>query len=91
MILSLEEAKSFMKVDFDDEDEEIQDCIESAEEYLKEAIGKEFDSSNKRAKRYCKVLANDWYKDRGLMEDKKVSEKVRFTLQSIMTQLKYGD
>lgn len=91
MIITLEEAKSFMKVDFEDEDEEIKDCIAAAEEYLKSATGKEFDSSNKRAKRYCKVLANEWYKDRGLMEDKKVSEKVKFTLQSIMTQLKYGD
>lgn len=91
MILTLEETKKFLKVDFDDEDEEIQDCIEAAEEYLKDATGKEFDSTNKRAKRYCKVLVNEWYKDRGLMEDGKVTKKVRFTLTSIMTQLKYGD
>ncbi|CEP50278.1 head-tail connector protein [Paraclostridium sordellii] len=91
MILNLEEAKKFLKVDFDDDDEEIQDCIDAAEEYLKDATGKEFDSTNKRAKRYCKVLVNEWYKDRGLMEDGKVTKKVRFTLTSIMTQLKYGD
>ncbi|MDU6116091.1 MAG: head-tail connector protein [Paeniclostridium sordellii] len=91
MILTLEEAKKFLKVDFDDDDEEIQDCIDAAEEYLKDATGKEFTSENKRAKRYCKVLVNEWYKDKGLMEDGKVTKKVRFTLTSIITQLKYGD
>lgn len=91
MVLTLEETKKYLKVDFEDEDEEIQDCIDAAEEYLKATTGKEFDSKNKRAKRYCKVLVNEWYKDRGLMVDKKVSNKVRFTLQSIMIQLKYGD
>lgn len=91
MILTLEEAKKYFKVDFEDEDEDIQDCIDAAEEYLKDATGKEFDSTNKRAKRYCKVLAKDWYEHREFMEDKKTSNKVRFTLQSIMTQLKYGD
>ncbi|MDO7206264.1 head-tail connector protein [Paraclostridium bifermentans] len=40
----------------------LRDCIEAAEEYLKLLTGKEFDSSNKRAKRYCKVLANEWYR-----------------------------
>ncbi|MDB8790635.1 head-tail connector protein [Romboutsia sp. 1001216sp1] len=91
MILTLEEAKRYIKVDFDDENEEIQDCIDAAEEYLKEATGKEFNSENKRAKKYCKVLVKDWYDNRELMADKKTSNKVRFTLQSIMTQLKYGD
>ncbi|WP_092921294.1 head-tail connector protein [Romboutsia hominis] len=91
MILTLEEAKEYIKVDFDDDDCDIQDCIDAAEEYLKEATGKEFNSDNKRAKRYCKVLVKDWYDNRELMVNKKTSNKVRFTLQSIMTQLKYGD
>lgn len=91
MITNLKEVKSFMKIDFDDDDDEIQDCIDAAEEYLYQATGKKFDSENKLAKRYCKVLANDWYKDKSLMQDKKTTEKVKFTLQSIMTQLKYGD
>lgn len=91
MILNLEEAKKFLKVDFDDDDDEIQDCIDAAEEYLKDATGKEFTSENKRAKRYCKILVNEWYKDKGLMEEEKREKRVRFSLQTIMTQLKYGD
>lgn len=88
MILTLEEAKDFLKVDYGDEDIFIQDLINASEQYLKNATGKTFDSSNKLAKLYCKVLVNEWFKDRGLMQDAKTSDKVRFTLQSILMQLK---
>ena len=41
MILTLEETKKYLKVDYDDEDEEIKDLIQAAEIYLKQATGKE--------------------------------------------------
>ena len=56
MILTLEETKKYLKVDYDDEDEEIKDLIQAAEIYLKQATGKEFDSTNPLAKLYCKCL-----------------------------------
>lgn len=89
MILTLEEAKRFLKVDYDDEDEYIGELINASEQYLKNATGKEFDSNNSLAKLYCKVLINEWFKDRGLIQDSKTSDKVRFTLQSILRQLEY--
>lgn len=88
MILTLEEVKEYLKVDYDDEDELLKELIEVAEEYLYAATGRKFDSTNKRAKLYCRVLVNEWYKDRSLTTDK-ITKKVRFTLQSILTQLKY--
>lgn len=91
MIFTLEEAKSFLRVDFDDDNEEIIDCIKGAEQYLKEATGKEFTSENYLARKYCKHLIIDWYENKDFMEGKNVSGKVRFTLQSILNQLKYGD
>jgi uncharacterized phage protein (predicted DNA packaging) len=89
MILTLEEAKDFLKVDYDDEDIFIQDLINASEQYLKNATGKTFDSTNQLAKLYCSVLVNEWFKDRGLMQDAKTSDKVRFTLASILRQLEY--
>lgn len=89
MILTLQEAKDFLKVDYDDEDVFIQDLIIASEQYLKNATGKKFDSTNQLAKLYCKVLINEWFKDRGLMQDAKTSDKVRFTLTSILRQLEY--
>lgn len=90
MIVILEEAKAWLKVDYSDEDSEIQLLIDSAEAYLVNATGKTFDSTNALAKLYCRVLINDWYENRGLMVDSKTSDKIRFTLQSIMMQLQYS-
>lgn len=96
MIITLEEVKEYLKIDYDDEDDLLLELIEVAEEYLYAATGTKFDSTNKRAKLYCRVLVNEWYKDRALTENSTksltVTQKVRFTLQSILTQLKYeGD
>ncbi|HBJ2612665.1 TPA: phage gp6-like head-tail connector protein [Clostridium botulinum] len=90
MILTLEETKEFLKVDYEEEDNSIQDLINASEQYLKNAVGREFDSNNYLAKLYCKVLVSDWYDNREYMENNKMSNKVRYTIQSILTQLKYG-
>lgn len=94
MILTLKEVKEFLKIDYDDEDSLIEELIEVAESYLYGATGKYFDSSNKKAKLYCKVLINEWYKDRSLTmsstKNLSVTEKIRYTLQSILLQLKYS-
>lgn len=90
MIINLDEAKSFLRIDTDDENADIQDLIDGAELYLSNATGKVFDNTNPLAKLYCRVLITDWYDNRGLMQDKNVSDKVRFSLDSIMLQLQYS-
>lgn len=89
MIVNLDEVKSWIRVDSECENSDIQSLINGAELYLKNATGKTFDSTNALAKLYCRVLITDWYENRGLMIDNKTSDKVRFTLQSIMMQLQY--
>jgi uncharacterized phage protein (predicted DNA packaging) len=90
LIVNLGEVKAWLKVDSDEEDSDIQLLIDSAELYLKNATGKIFDNSNVLAKLYCRVLISDWFENRGLMVDGKTTDKVRFTLQSIMMQLQYS-
>lgn len=90
MIVTLDEAKTWLKVDYSEEDSDIQFLVDSSEVYLKNATGKDFDNTNPLAKLYCRVLISDWYENRGLMVDNKTSDKVRFTLQSIMMQLQYS-
>lgn len=91
MIVSLNEVKTWLRVDGDDEDTIITTLISAAEEYLKKATGIEFNSGNPLAKLYCFVLCADWYENRDLIGHQP-SQKVRFTCQSIMTQLRnsYG-
>lgn len=90
MILTLQETKEFLKVDYEDEDIFIQSLINASEQYLQNATGKTFDSSNELAKLYCRVLVNDWFRDRSLTitgNALNVSDKVKYTLQSIFMQL----
>lgn len=90
-ILKLDEVKEFLKVDYDDEDILIESIIEASEVYLKNATGKDFDATNPLAKLYCRCLVYEWFKDKNLMADEKLSDKVRFTLQSILLQLQTSE
>lgn len=89
--ISLDDMKNYLKVDYDDDDDLILSLIFASREYLKNAVGKYFDNTNSLAVLYCKTVVYEWYKDRELMEAKDVSNKVRFLLQSVLLQLKFGD
>lgn len=91
MIVSLDEAKNWLRVDYSDDDDDIQLLIDSAEAYLLNASGITYDNTNPLARLYCRVLIKEWYEDRSFMVDYKCSDKVRFTLQSILMQLQYGN
>ena len=86
MILSLEEAKEWLRVDINDDDQSIQMLIDAAELYLTNATGKEFDDTNKQAKMLCLILVTDWFENRDITNFK-VGDKLRFTVQSMMAQL----
>lgn len=88
MILTLEETKKWLRID-DDEDDIVVVLMGAAEAYLQNAVDIELDATNKLAKMYCLVLCADWYENRDLI-GQQPSEKVRFTIQSIMTQLQYA-
>jgi uncharacterized phage protein (predicted DNA packaging) len=94
MILTLEEVKSFLRIDYNDEDSLLQIYIDGAEAYLYNATGIIFDNTNNLAKLYCFCLISDWYENRNFATDIKngnVNEKVRYTLQSILLQLQLSE
>jgi len=86
MIIELEETKVFTKAEYEEEDEIIQLLIDVAEEGLKNATDKVFDNKNSLARLYCLVMVKDLYDNRETTVDK-ASEKVRYTIQSILLQL----
>ncbi|ACL19513.1 uncharacterized phage protein (possible DNA packaging) [Desulfitobacterium hafniense DCB-2] len=89
MILDLTTVKDFLKIeqDFHEEDSIIQLLIDAAEIYLHNATGIKFDEQNNMAKLFCLILVSDWFDSRQMVG--KISEKVRFTVESMITQLKY--
>ena len=90
MIVDIDEAKQFLRVDHDEDDIFIQSLIGAAEEYLKNATGKEFGSSNNLARLFCLFLVADWYENRKLAREK-VGEQTREIIQSMLNQLKYAE
>ena len=88
MIIELEEAKTFAKIDYDEENGIVQLLVDVASEGLKNATGIVFDSTNSLARLYCLVMVKDLYDNREITVEK-ASEKIRFTIQSILIQLKY--
>lgn len=87
MILTVEEVKEFLKIEHDEENMFIRTLISASEEYMKNATGNTFDSNNNLARLFCMVLISDWYENRDYIG--KASEKVRDTVGSMVTQLKY--
>lgn len=86
MIISLEEVKSFGRISHDDDDVELSMFLDAAIEYLKNATGINFKSTNNLAKLYLKVWVMARYENR--IND----DKAQNTLRSIMIQLQnsYG-
>lgn len=89
MILTLAEVKDFLKIepDFVADDNFIQLLITASEAYLYNSTGITFDDSNSLAKLFCLVLISDWYDDRTMIG--KTSDKIRYTIDCISTQLQY--
>lgn len=88
-ILTVEETKTWLRADGEDEDSLIEMLIRASETYLHNATEVEFDGENQLAKLFCLVICADWYENRDLI-GQQPSDKVRFTCQSIMAQLQHA-
>lgn len=96
MILSLNEVKKWLRLELDylEEDDILQLLLDNAEGYLYNSIDNFeliLNENNTRFINKCKlimmVLVTDWYENRDFTG--KPSEKVRYTIQSIIAQLQY--
>ena len=91
-ILTLEEAKNYLRIDYDDDDLLLQSLLVATMDYLRDAIN-DFDKKAtkekfiKRAKILACVLVQDWYDNR----EQKESKDLTYTARSLLTQLQVGD
>ncbi|MCM3242694.1 head-tail connector protein [Cytobacillus oceanisediminis] len=86
MIIDLAIARKWLREPPEEDNDIIKLIIGATEEYLKNATGRTFDDTNNQARLFCLVLVTDWYENRDLIGTKP-SEKVRFSIQSMLIQL----
>ncbi|MDZ4456737.1 head-tail connector protein [Bacillus cereus] len=86
MALTLEEAKKYLRVDGNEEDDLIASFVIAAEIYIKNATSKNVDLKSELAKLAARILIAHWYENR---EPVGKAEQLAFSLQSILVQLQY--
>ncbi|PEQ51705.1 head-tail connector protein [Bacillus cereus] len=87
MVLTVEEAKKYLRVDGDEEDDLITSFIEAAEIYIKNATSKNVDLKSELATLAARILIAHWYENREAVGK---AEQLAFSLQSILIQLQYS-
>lgn len=87
--MNLEDIKLFLKIDDNEEDTLIQGLQLAAEEYLINA-GISKDYTKELYKLAIKILISHWYENRAVETIGKNISKIAFSLDNIITQLKYS-
>lgn len=85
--MDIEEVKKYLRIDYDGEDDEIQDFIAAAEEYLYNAGVKKPENSP-LYNLAVKILVSNWYSNR--IPIGTVTQDMKYSLSSILLQLELG-
>ena len=85
-MITLKEAKLYCRIDNDDEDGLIKSLIKTANDYIENACGKDYDKDSEKAKLCQGLLVNHWYENRTLMGYKKV---LPYSIENLLLQLRY--
>lgn len=89
--MTLSEMKSYLKVDFDDDNDFITLLMDVAREYIIDAVGK-CDETIARVKLLMRVIVAELYEKRSLTFNMdSTNEKVQYVIRSIINQLLFGD
>lgn len=86
MIINLKDAKSYMHVDHDDDDELIRWCIYAAHEYISDAIGDDYYIAPARAYMITNMVVSELYDNRGITE--RASAKIRTIIDNFSQQIR---
>ena len=90
-MMTLAEMKSYLKVDFNDDDNEITLMMNVAREYITDAIG-ECDETIARVQLLMRVIVGELYEKRSMTFDmNSTNQKVQYVIRSIINQLSFGD
>lgn len=86
--MGTDEVKSYLRVDFDEDDTMIGHMMLAAEAYIKDAVGS-YDMDNPKAKILFLAVVQDLYDNRELMVTEQQRKRMSYTYASIILQLQY--
>lgn len=86
LVLKLEEAKEYLRVDGNEEDMLILSLITAAERYIQNATSKDVHLDDELAKLAARILISHWYENREAIGK---AEQLAFSLQTMLVQLQY--
>lgn len=87
MLVTVAEAKNWLRIDGNEDDALLQTLIDAAVRYIRNATGRDFEG-DELAKVLALVLVADWYENRELIG--KTSDQVRPMVRGILLQLGYS-
>ena len=88
--MTLAEMKSYLKVDYNDDDNDITLIMDVAREYIVDAIG-ECNEEIARVKLLMRVIVAELYEKRSMTFDiNSTNEKVQYVIRSIINQLSFS-
>lgn len=85
-MVTLEEVKNYLHIDFDDDDGILNSLISAADEYLRGAVSPNYDQMSERAKMLSLIVVSDLYDNRGISD--KASGNIRKLVEDFALQLK---
>lgn len=86
--MTLDDVKSYLRIDFNEDDEMIKQMMMAAEGYIINAVGK-YDEKNAKANMLYMALVQDLYDNRTLMVTEQQRKRMSYTYASIILQLQY--
>ena len=90
--MELEDIKSYLRIDGDEEDSLLRTMIDAGKEFIRSAVG-EYDDTDSTAQVLLAAVVQNMYDNRELMQsEQQVKKRIEYTFQSMVLQLrmKYG-
>lgn len=90
LLITVEDAKKYTRIDGDYEDDVVERLILFAENYIKGALGDDFPREDPRVQTIAKLIVNDLYDNREFtaQSGNKVSNAVRHICSSAFHQIR---
>ncbi|WP_099192212.1 head-tail connector protein [Tepidibacter mesophilus] len=89
-MVTIEQAKRWLRIDYTDDDEDIQILIDTAKDYIINATDINVDTESNLFNLAMRMLIRHWYDNRNIVIIGTISKNLEKSLSAILAQLKYS-